>query len=525
MKKRLSIIIIHWKTSNSLKNLLILLKSSKDYQIIVIDNASGNNLNWLNRDFSQVELIENKINRGFAFACNQGVIKAEGERLLFLNPDCEITPIQIQAMVNYSESNAFDACSVKSTDSYQKPLPSPLSLLIEFSPINRFLGLNVFSKRTLFGGCLLIKSAVLKSLGGFDERFFLWFEDSDLTLRLIKNNYKIGWTNIPIKHIGGESFKKLDDQFKKDIFFNSMEIYAKKHFNLFGQLIVTLIKKRYSSRKLLPEIFPGTSITVPNLKKQLLETFLENNDLSTSGVEWIVVTSSIEAKDIWEWRKRYQEIRFIPIEQNKGFASTVNIGFRVSTGRWTGTANDDILFTKDWLETILPNTKVRKIGSLNPVIKKESGEIESVGIKILTKGKAEAITSNQYDNGRGVLVTENCIEVDATNAACVIYNKKALNRIGLFDEKFSSYLEDIDLSLRLKRVGYKNFVSLKSKVIHIGQSSSKDLGVKKQFYDFRNWIYVILKNWTLKDLFLNLPWIVSERLKNISGILKAALKF
>src|SRR3990167_4430121 len=304
MKKRLSIIIIHWKTSNSLKNLLILLKSSKDYQIIVIDNASGNNLNWLNRDFSQVELIENKINRGFAFACNQGVIKAEGERLLFLNPDCEITPIQIQAMVNYSESNAFDACSVKSTDSYQKPLPSPLSLLIEFSPINRFLGLNVFSKRTLFGGCLLIKSAVLKSLGGFDERFYLWFEDSDLTLRLIKNNYKIGWIYIPIKHTGGSAFNQLDQQFKKDVFFHSMESYAKKHFTFFGRTIVNLIKKRYSKRKLLPLGFPGTSVIIPNLKKELLESFLHLNDFSTSGVEWIVVTSSIKTRDVWKWRDK-----------------------------------------------------------------------------------------------------------------------------------------------------------------------------------------------------------------------------
>lgn len=534
MKKNLSIIIVHWNTPNSLRILIALLKKSKDYQITVVDNASDQKLDWLQKESPAIHLIQNKINRGYASACNQGALKVVGETaryvsqseaggwLLFLNPDVVIKPHQIYEVIKFAVNNKLDACSIKIDQSYQKPLPSWLSLLIEFTPLVKLVSLDLFKEKTLFGGCLLIKTGVLKSIGGWDERFFLWFEDSDLTLRLIKKGFKIGWIPLDIKHFGGASFKNLNNQYKRDIFFNSMDIFAKKHFNTIGQLIVNLIKRKYTSRNLLPKIFDGISIVVPNLKKDLLRSFFQNNKLYTSGVEWIIVTSSIRNQDIWEWRKQYPEIRFIQIEENKGFASTVNIGFQLATGKWIGSINDDIIVNKGWLNNLLAYAD-KSVGSINPVIYKTDGTVESAGIKILKKGKAVAIARIPSLNGRAEMVKVNCIEIDATNAAAVIYSKEALNKVGLFDEKFGSYLEDIDLSLRLTRAGYKNIVSLKSMVKHVGQSSSKDLGIKKQLYDFRNWIYVILKNWGLKDFVLNFPSMFFERLRNISGIIKSLL--
>lgn len=528
MKKTASIIIVHWKTPTSLKSQLKILSQCKDFQIIVIDNASTKSIGWVKKDFHSVELIVNKLNRGYAFACNQGVIKAVGEWLLFLNPDVEINLDRIRQMVKYAETNQLDACSLQTNSFYQKPLPTWLSLLVEFTPLVKLVSLDIFKRKTLFGGCLLIKRETFMSTGGWDERFFLWFEDSDLTLRLLKNNYKIGWLNIPIKHSGGESFKKLGKQYQRDIFFHSMNVFAKKHFSLFGQIIVNLIKRRYTQRKLLPEIFAGVSITIPNLKKELLDSFLQNNNLPTSGVEWIVVTSSFQAKYIWAWRKKYSQIRFIPIKKNNGFASTVNIGFRVSSGKWAGTVNDDVILKKGWLKNLL-SCQDKNIGSLNPIIFTSKGDVESIGVKIFPKGKAQKLKIEDFGlvhlrDGR-IKDAPDCIQVDSINAATVVYSKESLNKVGIFDERFRSYLEDIDLSLRLKRASYKNIVSLKSKVSHLGQLTSKDLGWGKQYLDFKNWILVILKNWSLKDLLLNSPTILLERLKNLSGMIKALLNF
>src|SRR3989338_3057677 len=105
MIKKLTIIIVHWNTAELLKKCLAILSKTKTIQIIVIDNLSNKPLDWIKKEFPSVELIENKINRGYAFACNQGVSKAVGEWLLFFNPDVEITSEQITELLTYTETN------------------------------------------------------------------------------------------------------------------------------------------------------------------------------------------------------------------------------------------------------------------------------------------------------------------------------------------------------------------------------------------------------------------------------------
>ncbi len=521
-KVSVSIIIVHWNTPDHLRKLLRSLSDWSNYQIVVVDNASDLSIDWVRIDFPHVELILNTFNRGFAFACNQGIVNARGEWILFLNPDIEIERRHIEELIKHSLNNDLAACSIKSENqAYQKPLPTWFSLACEFTPLHKIISLSWFKKKTLVGGCLLLKTDVLKSLGGWDERFFLWFDDSDLTKKLINKNYKIDWVSLPIKHLGGASFEKLNEKTKHHIFFYSMDIYAKKHFSFFGQLIVDFIKKRYSTRKLLPSLHNGISITIPNKKLGLLDSFFFFYSLKFFGseVEWIVVTSSIDFKTIWHWRKKYPIVRFILMQNNEGFAKTVNIGFRASTRKWVGTVNDDVILENRVIEE-LTGCANSKTGSINAVILSQSGKIESKGIQVLKKGKALPIKNDHIGIDRSKIVDENCIEVDATNAAAVVYSSDALNNVGLFDERFESYLEDIDLSLRLKRGGYTNIVCLRSKVIHEGQSTSRDLKGKKELLDFKNWILVILKNWSVTEFILNFPSILIERMRNISGILK-----
>lgn len=513
MNKSVSVVIVHWNNEEFLKKQLNNLTSSTGLEIIVVDNASKKNLSWIKKDFPSVRLMQNNLNRGYAAAGNRGALQAKNDWLLFLNPDVDIKQTEIEKLLNCALENNFDALSPDpGSSAYQKPLPSWFSLLVEFSALNKIIPPTIFEKKTLFGGCLLVKKEILLRLGGWDERFFLWFEDADLTKRLIDNGRKIGWAKIKVNHSGGEAFKKIDDQTRRDIFFLSMQIFAKKHFSFIGQIVVEMIKNRFTQRKLLPQLFPGISLTIPNLKKSLLTEFFSNNlKYLTNVQEIIIVTSDIKNGEIWNWRRKYPEVRFIPISNNRGFASTVNIGFLASSGQFLATVNDDVMIQEDWTEKCLKYSG-DKIGSLNPVIFKFDGTIEGAGSKILPCGKAEPST---------LISEKNIDEVDATNAAAVIYCKKALADVGLFDEKFGSYLEDIDLSLRLKRSGYKNIVVFAAKIKHKGQSSSITLGAKKNYYDFKNWILVILKNWGFKKIIINLPSILLERIKNISGILKS----
>src|SRR3989344_3795020 len=152
MNKKLTIIIVHWNTPEVLKKSLALLLKKDHSQIIVIDNSSTKKIDWVKKEFPAVELIENKINRGYAFACNQGVVKAKGEWLLFLNPDVEISPERIEKFLDQTTKNNFDASSIKTDKAYQKPLPSWLSLLSEFTLIKHLIKVDRFKIKTLFGG-------------------------------------------------------------------------------------------------------------------------------------------------------------------------------------------------------------------------------------------------------------------------------------------------------------------------------------------------------------------------------------
>lgn len=236
---KVTVIIIHWNTPGLIKSQLKNLAPARDLEVVVIDNHSDNKLEIKNKD---IKFIQNKSNAGFAAACNQGADIAKGEWLLFLNPDTHITSDEVLKFSKNAEKKNLDAVSpVQKGDSYFKPLPTWLSLLAEFSPFGRVLPLSLFKKRTLFGGCLLIKASVLKKLGGWDEDFFLWFEDSDLTSRLYRNGFNVGWLPVTYTHKGGVSFSQLDNTYKKRLFFSSMNIYSRKHIDIFGQLIIKAI--------------------------------------------------------------------------------------------------------------------------------------------------------------------------------------------------------------------------------------------------------------------------------------------
>jgi len=506
MRVKLSVVIVHWNTPDLLKKQLTVLRQDLSIQCIVVDNNSTKKPEKIDG----VTYISNTLNRGYASACNQGFLKAEASWVLFLNPDVLIEPADLLTMVKEAERRGYDACSPEPSNAgYQKPLPSVLSLLAEFTLLRFLIPLHTFRTHTLFGGALLIRREVLEKLGGWDERFFVWFEDADLTRRLLSNHRRIGWIKVPLSHDGGASFHTLTKEDSRDLFFHAMRTYAHKHFSYMGRKIIDVLSKRYTSKKLPLARAVGVSMTIPNMHLSLLETFLSQNQNILDTLDEVIIVSSAPQNRLWKFRIKYPFYIFIPLAKNRGFAHTVNIGLRRSTMSYTGTVNDDTVLQPSFFQQAPayfqkhPNT-----GSVNPVIKKPDGTIESAGIHILKKGKA-------------IPITDAPTQIDATNAACVIYNREALQKTGLFDEHFGSYLEDIDLSLSLSKKGYINTVLSNAHITHLGQQSSKDLGAYKNYLDAKNWVMLIAKHWSFPDLLFNGGAILVERLRNISGILKA----
>lgn len=516
LNRLLTIIIVHWNTPKQLHKLIAQLNNT-GCTVHIIDNSSSLSSDKVTRG-KKIRIHKNILNKGYSSACNQGLINARTPWVLFLNPDVVISVDSIKKMIDQARKMGLHACSPNPENAaYRKPLHSTMSLLFEFTPLHRIAHLipKMNHQETLFGGALLVKTKIAKELMGWDERFFLWFEDVDFTKRLLEEGHKVGWIDVHMSHIGGASFSKLRNDIKREVFFHSMDIYIRKHLSMLGRAFLICVKKKYLKNKITPAFHDDLSLIVPNMRLEILKDFLKKNRQVLSELhEVICVSSGLNKVNIWQLRKQYPNIIFIPLRVNEGFSITVNIGIRRSTGRFVATANDDTTLNNDFFKTAANYMKA-KVGSINPIIIKSDGSIESGGIKILHKGKAHPLRN---------IPKKTVYEVDATNAACVIYSREALSRIGLFDEKFGSYLEDIDISLRLSKAGYKNIVINGSPIIHQGHMTSKTMTIKKSYYDFKNWILIILKHWSIERMLTNAGGICIERIRNLNGLIKASLQ-
>jgi GT2 family glycosyltransferase len=129
---------------------------------------------------------------------------------------------------------------------------------------------------------------------------------------------------------------------------------------------------------------------------------------------------------------------------------------------------------------------------------------------VLPQGKAERVTS-----------LEEKTATNAFNAAAVLFNRKALSEVGLFDERFGSYLEDIDLGLRMTNRGWHHVTDTSVSITHLGQQTSKAKPVKKAWQDCKNWWLVVINNYSLDMWLRYFPQILLERARNVSGLFKA----
>lgn len=508
---QITVVIPYYKSPASLQKLVIEL--GKDFPIVVVNN--GSILPNLPKS-NNVRTIVNIRNDGFAHAANQGAAVAKSDLLLFLNPDVFISVVQARQLLKFLQTEKLSAVSPTLIDTagqiqrgYHQPLPTFFRIMQMYSPL-RVVPERQFGKTVLPGAALLIRRIVLEELFGWDERFWLWWEDSDLSMRMEQKGYTFAVaSDIRVQHIGGETFKPLNDEWKRQVFFHSLRLFARKHFSDWQSAAITRLTSRFSANALYPpdqEI--RASVVVPNMKRELLIVFLQENLKTILPTDELIVVTS--AGDIAKLRLEYPEVIFVPIEKNFGFAHTVNIGLRRARGKYLFTVNDDTILPPDWIGDMIAVVGDRT-GSVSPKIESPAGDIESLGVDVLPSGKARSRTS--------VLPTK----PDAFNGAAVLLTRPALERVGLFDESFESYLEDIDLGLRMKAGGFQHQVAESVRVVHERHATSSSRPIYKTWLDAKNWWFIVMKPYFWRN-WSNPASVLLERGRNFSGLLKAVWK-
>lgn len=252
------------------------------------------------------------------------------------------------------------------------------------------------------------------------------------------------------------------------------------------------------------------TVIIPNYngKEYLMEcidSVLENTKIP---VDIIVADNGSQDGSAQEALLYYPKVNVIFLGSNFGFSRAVNEGIRVAKTPYVLLLNNDTKITPGFVEHLL-----RRIKS-NP-------ELFSVEAKMLQyHAKHKIDSAGTFYNCLGWArargkdkPAQNYNEAAYTFASCAgaaIYRKSVFEKIGLFDETFFAYLEDIDIGYRARIHGCKNAYEPKAKVYHVGSASSGSrYNAFKVKISARNNIYLLHKNMPWMQMMINLPFLAA----------------
>ncbi|MBB6053350.1 glycosyltransferase family 2 protein [Armatimonas rosea] len=247
---QLSIVIVTYRCKDDVLKCLSSLSPRSGgqgaSQVIVVDNASGDGtVEAVREQFPAVCVLALDENIGFARANNLAAQHATGEFLLLLNPDTIIPePGTLERCVEYLAAQPSEVCGmtcrVESTDgSLQwecaRRFPTVFSECAKaFFPYRRWDAIPRFDETKaqavpcVLGAFVLLRRAAWEAVGGFDEQFFLMYEDVDLCRKLASHGGKLlYWPEARIVHTGGQSWKTEKPRTYANTHLSSLQYVAK----------------------------------------------------------------------------------------------------------------------------------------------------------------------------------------------------------------------------------------------------------------------------------------------------------
>jgi len=258
MKNTLSVIIPTWNTASITKKCVQSIRRFLPASdIIVVDNASTDNTIKLLSPL-KITLVKNSQNFGFAKAGNIGAQVAAGSHLLFLNSDMKLIDDSLIDMLKFFQQNPqIGVIGPKFLNPDKSPQASVFPPQTITNAIKEFwLGQKTYSKYipkdknptsvwAISGGAILIKKNLFKKIGGWDEKYFMYFEDLDLCRQLRQLGKKIFYyPACRLVHHHGASGKNLADA---DNQWRRLIPSAKKYHGALNYQLITLVIKAHQA--------------------------------------------------------------------------------------------------------------------------------------------------------------------------------------------------------------------------------------------------------------------------------------
>jgi len=261
------IVIVNWNSGRQLRECLASFEAVSDDDVsvvatTVVDNASTDGSEEGLTCPAHLNVIRNADNRGFAAACNQGAGGSQADFLLFLNPDTRLMAGSLEQPARYLQApehaavgivgiQLLDAAGNVARNTARTPTPSSmigtsigLDRLIPwvFPPhfVTEWRHDDTRTVDQVMGAFFFVRRSVFEALGGFDESFFVYYEDTDVAVRA----RKLGWSSVFLSSAQafhrGQGTTDAATATRMFYFARSRILYARKHFSAFSALAVTL---------------------------------------------------------------------------------------------------------------------------------------------------------------------------------------------------------------------------------------------------------------------------------------------
>ena len=232
LSPELDVVIVNYNAGETLRACVesILASTGVRTRCIIIDNASIDHSTDFCSKYSPAEvlLVSNPVNVGFSSAVNQGVALSAGDWVMLLNPDTIVPDDSLHELLAVAQRSTVKkvgalGCLVRNPDlteqrGCRRDIPTPAKVLahavglhrvfpvLQFNHTGRPLPLKEQPVAAISGSCMLLNRQAYSEIGGFDEDYFLHFEDLDYCVRLHAANWQVMFVPfIQIEHLQGIS--------------------------------------------------------------------------------------------------------------------------------------------------------------------------------------------------------------------------------------------------------------------------------------------------------------------------------
>jgi GT2 family glycosyltransferase len=256
--------------------------------------------------------------------------------------------------------------------------------------------------------------------------------------------------------------------------------------------MISVIIVNYNGRRFLD---PCLSSLRTQSTTQDFETILVDNASSDDSVDFV--------------RKYFPETKIIENKTNLGFAGGINEGIRTARGDYILTLNNDIILEPGFIESLTgPMKNNDSTGMCAGKMLFPDGRINSAGICISRSGAAWDRGMFQEDTGQ----FDAPEEVFGPCGGAALYRKKMLDEIGLFDEDFFLFMEDVDLAFRARLAGWNCRYVPMARAIHFHGGTAGYNSKISVYYGNRNVLWYVVKNFPKRTLIMYSPWIIGRNI-------------